>query len=439
MINDWSQYKATPIGNSEESTVEKSPIQNQSNDTWSQYSAEPIKEPSFGEKIIEGAEKGTRWALEGALGFPGNIEALGRYGLRKFEEKTGLKPRFEVSGKNILPTTEELHQLGKEEFGEKYEPKGKIEEIGKELIQDYIFAPGGPLKKVAVSGAGILAQESLKAIGASQNAQNIGKTATTFLGSLAGKKNVKDYYRDEYTKASIAISSNKIMDSKSLMSELTHLENTINKGISTTAKDPALKAINELKSKASSGQVAVEEIDRAFHDIGQIMLDKKNLAPTAEKFLIETKEILRKNLNKYGATNPKYLNAFNNANAAFAGLAQNQKAVNAVKKWTKSGIITGVTALSAELYFMGPEATVGTLGAVAGAYGLANSYDLMKRIVSNKTLFHYYSKAAAAAATDNLPQFTKNMTRLDHKLKSENTNSSKFADVIREKRVQKSQ
>jgi hypothetical protein len=373
------------------------------------------------------------------MGFPGDVEAFIRpyvvSGQKISKEKGGMNFLPKISEKRIFPTSQELRELSKEAHQGKLEPEGDVERIGGQVLQDYIFSPGGPVKKIILSSLGSSVQEGLKFSGAAEDTQSKAKAATTFLGSFVGKSNVKDFYRKEYSKATRSLPVKETLDSVRLSKGLTALENRVKQGVDIPAKEPGLRIIKELKDKSSSGQIPIRDLDSAYHNINQFLLDKKNLSPTAEKWLKDTKRMVSHELNRYGKKNPEYLKSFRDANAAFAGLAENQKAVQALSKWKKSGLLAGPPAIVAELYFMGPEITAATVATAAGAYGAASGYDLMTRVFSNKTLFHYYTKALGAAAQENLPQFTHNISKLDKKLREENLETSRFVDTVRREKL----
>ena len=85
----------------------------------------------------------------------------------------------------------------------------------------------------------------------------------------------------------------------------------------------------------------------------------------------------------------------------------------------------------AGLHYLGPLETAERTAEVASLYGVASAYDLGSRIFSNKTLFHYYTKALAAAAKENAPQFLHNMNKVDKGLREMNTETSHFVDLMR--------
>lgn len=445
----WDQFTEVPEEKSasedkfqqpKEEIITKELSNGTSQNFWTQFQEVP-KEKSFGEKIVSGSKKLISRALEATMGFPGDIEAFVRphivAGQKIDKEKGGIKSFLpEISEKRIFPTSGELREISKEAHKGALEPEGKAEELAGEIFQDYIFSPGGVVKKLVLSSAANIFKEGLKQTGASEDTQSIGKAGLTFLMNFAGKRNVKDYYKSEYQKAAKSIPIKETIDSKRLSSGLTSLENRINLGVDIPAKGPAIKVIKELKEKSVSGKIPVQDLDRAYHDINNLLFDKKNLAPTAEHWLGKTKQMISHELKRYGKGNPEYLQHFKDANAAYSGLAQGQKATNFIKGMKKAAFIGGPAAIIAELHFAGPEATAATAAALASAYGVANVYDLGTRIFSNPTLFKYYTKAMASAANENKAQFLKNLRNLDKGLREENLETSRFVDVYKKSKNQ---
>ena len=436
-VKSQLQPQKTQVATTEEEPkIETMPKQ----DYWSQFEeVKPISqvkpvvqeesEKSFGRKVIETGQKYASRALETVLGLPGDIEAFARPYFGVGQTEVEKKTIGEIPQKRILPTSEELRQLTKETFKGKLEPEGEVERIGGELLQDYIFQPGGPLKKIALAGTGKVVEEGLKLFGASEDEQSKAKMAASFFGSLYGKKNVKDYYKKEYGIATRAIPVKETIDAGRLTKGLGALKNRLTRGLEPESKKIAMDQVDKLLSKVEGGKISVRSLDDAFHDINEIKFSKK-LSPKESMWLDRTKNMVRSELRNYGKVNPEYFQAFSNANAAYAGFAQNQKAVNTMNKWGKAVAVKGgLPALAAELYLFGPVATAETAAAVAAGYGLGSGYDLMRRVVSNKTLFHYYTKTLAAAAQENLPQITHNLTKLDKKLREMNPETSRFMDI----------
>ena len=260
----WDQFTEVPEEKSasedkfqqpKEEIITKELSNGTSQNFWTQFQEVP-KEKSFGEKIVSGSKKLISRALEATMGFPGDIEAFVRphivAGQKIDKEKGGIKSFLpEISEKRIFPTSGELREISKEAHKGALEPEGKAEELAGEIFQDYIFSPGGVVKKLVLSSAANIFKEGLKQTGASEDTQSIGKAGLTFLMNFAGKRNVKDYYKSEYQKAAKSIPIKETIDSKRLSSGLTSLENRINLGVDIPAKGPAIKVIKELKEKSS--------------------------------------------------------------------------------------------------------------------------------------------------------------------------------------------
>jgi len=425
-MNYWDQYqKVAPM---ESTTTQQQPISQEvaqnpeTSSYWSQYqkvnaATEQPEEVPIGVRLLGRAS-------ETILGFPGDVESFGR----------AIIPG--VSDKRFLPTSHELRELGKEFHGEKLEPKGDVEKNVGTFIQDYLLSPGGPVKKAVLSSAGAIAEKGLKIFGVDQDAASLGKAAVMFTGSFLGKKNVKNYIKQEYDAASKAIPRNATIPGNQIVQQLSSLQSKYKKGLEPAQEKEAIGYINKILGKVSQGKgnIEVEEADKIFHQLNRLYGESTD--PIVRGYISEINGVVRKSLKDYGKNvNPAYLQAFNNANAAYAGVAQGKKAVNTISKWKKTALLTGAPALAAELYFVGPQETATTLGAIATGYGLAHGYDLASRIFSNPTLFKYYTKAGAAAASENLPQFIKNSRKLDIELRKTNPNSSHVSDYLRQRRM----
>jgi hypothetical protein len=396
-------------------------IEKPSEDFWSQFQ-EMKQPPSKMEEYLDtGKRLGTRVA-EGILGLPGDIESFVRPVAKK------LLPG--VSRKMIFPSSEELRDIGKEKFQGELEPKGPIEQDVGEVLQDYVFTPGGPIKKALITGAGYGMKKALDLFGADATTSSIGKAVTTFGLSFLGKKNVRNFIDKQYDNARKALNPHDLLDVVPIERKLNSLKTGLQKGITTASDEAAISQIDKILSTISKnkGHLSVEEGDIIFHKLNKIW--KETNDPEIRKHISDIKKPITQSLESYGKkSNPKYLEAFNTANSAYAGWAENRKAVQAMNKWKKTAIIGGVPALVAEFYFHGPELTGATLAAIAAGYGAGSGHDLFKRITSNPTLFKYYTKAGMAAASENLPQFVHNANKLDKALKE--GSGSRIGDIIR--------
>jgi len=416
--DEWEQYRV------------KEGASGVPNDEWSQYA---VKEKSFGEEAARVSKGLLARGLETIVGFPGEIEALGRRGLEHAkktlfpEKKEGFQETFELKkpeekqegqSKTFLPRMGEIREAIKEKHPE-LEPQGKWEELAQEFVSDAVLQPGSLIRKAGVTAASIGAKEVTKLLGGGEKAQIGTKMIVGFLASRIGQDNVNDYINDEYRRASKAIPKDATLPAGKIDGYLTKVEQAVREGGDAPWKKHVLSQVTELKKNIKDGKVAVTAIDKAIQDFNSTLKEKAVKGTKAELWLNRMKESAQGKLAKYGKTNPQFYDHYTKATAAYAGLKQSQKASDWLKnKKYQLGLSSG-SLLLAEAVIGGGELTAKTVAAAGAAYGIGKSYELVNRILQNPTLTKYYVKAMGAAAAENSKQFIYNINKLDKAMNSD--------------------
>lgn len=381
--------------------INKEPSQQ---DFWSQY--QQIEKPeTTGESITRNIAGSLGGAFSSAVGLPGDVESLVR--------------GIVGESKNILPTSSKLKERF-ERVHPELKPKTPAEEGYREIAEDYVLQPGGPLKKLAISAAGYFSKELTKALGGEETAQAGAKMLTSIVGSRIGKKNVKDFIESEYKKATRSIPKGATVDAKRAENYINLISKKINQGSFADWKDDVNKHLDFIKKNIKNGQIPVTALDQAVKDINKAipkLKDKESI-----KYLTQVKKATQHELKQYGKKNPQFLKNYKNANAAYAGYAQSKKASEFLKKHkTKLGLGSGA-ALLADYFIEGPEGVAKHIATLGTAYGIGKSAELTYRIFSNPVLGNYYLKATAAAAAENGKQLAHNLNKLDEGLRKKDTN-----------------
>jgi hypothetical protein len=408
----WDQFQSVgnPIkSDSPPQQPQENPVTQQAepvnHDYWNQYkSIETQEAPETNLQSFGRQAKGViTKAMSHAAGLPGDIEQIGR----------SLIPN--VSKENVLPTSEKFLEARKKLHPE-LEPKNTRERIQQEIGGEYILQPGGPIKKLFISAAGIFAKEAAKELGGGTGTQAGAQIISGILASRVGKPNVKDFINKEYEAASAAIPKDAVIDAGRASKYLSQVKEKVNEGGHAAWKDEVNKQINTLEKSIKGGKIKVTALDQGIKDINSHLLEKGIKGTQAEMWLTRIKQAGQHELKLYGKTNPLFLNHYKNANSAFAGFKQSIIAQRLVEKFQNKGLISGgLTLLTEALYH--PEFAAQTGGALVAAYGAKKSVELVRRIWANPVLANYYMKATAAAAKENAPQFLANMNKLDKELK----------------------
>lgn len=217
------------------------------------------------------AEKGIAVAgsriAEGLLGTPGNVQSL----LQQF----GLLPK-ETPYK--LPTTEQLKAFSEDIT------KGYTAQEGTQRLQEFatdigsmLAGPGGAniMRAVGVPLAGQLAKEGIKRLKKTEKTQDLAKLGgmvivDLLLGRGRGTRGVAYEYLNT---AENSIPINTTFRANNLRNSLLNLENSINTGLITPAKRPALESIRRITNDLmnSHGQIDPRLFPILRRDINELI------------------------------------------------------------------------------------------------------------------------------------------------------------------------
>lgn len=389
--------------------VKEPPMQIQqevpSQDFWSQF--QEIEKPeTTTESALRQAGGAFLAGVTQLAGLPGDIESLIRSATG-----TQTEEQFFAPGSKFA-------EIRKKGF-EKFEPKGKREELQQEFAGDIATGPKGIVKKLGVAAFGIFGKEAAKELGAGEKGQVGAKIISGVLASRMGKQNVKDFIKKEYKEASAAIPKDASIPSTRAQTYLKQVKEKVNQGGHASWKDEVNKQINALEKNISDGKIKVPALDQSIKDINSQLAEKVVRGSQAEMWLTRIKKAAQHELKIYGKENPEFLKHYKNANAAYSGFAQSKKAANWIEKKKAKLGFGGGTALLAEFIIGGPEVTAKTVAGLATLYGIGKTGELMARIFSNPVLANYYLKATAAAAQENSKQLLVNLNKLDQGLKKQ--------------------
>jgi len=388
-------------------TAELPMIQNQQpiqQNYWSQF--QDVQTPeTTGESALRQAGGAFLSGVTQLAGLPGDIESLIRSATG-----TQTEDQFFAPGSKFA-------EIRKKGF-EKFEPKGKREELQQEFAGDVATGVKGVGRRLFVAAAGILGKEGAKELGAGEAGQAGAKIISGILASRKGRPNVKDFMNKEYAKAENAIPKAATIPSKRAETYLNQVKEKVTQGGQAPWKKPVLDQIEALEKNFKNGKIKVTALNQAVKDINSSLAEKSIRGTQADMWLNRVKAATQHELKQYGKTNPEFLKHWKDANASFAGFKQSLIAQKHIDKLKEIGSIKGSVALLAEALYK-PEFAAQTVGAIATIYGVKKSGELLHRVFANPVLANYYLKATAAAAKENSKQFIVNMSKLDAALKKE--------------------
>lgn len=377
---------------------------------------------------------------ETIAGFPGDIVNFSKFlGSKLPEVPSALQGEdnfVKKAGRKALesiPSSADLKDFTSYLTSGFTDPKSAAEELGDDvtslatvLINPSKAAAGFPslLKNIGTSALKAFGVKSAgkgaEALGATPNQQAATEMGALFLTGLMGEKTADKFIGEQYQKARSQIPPGTRVNTAKLEKELAGVETQLNRGVSTATKKEVLTPLQELKAKASTGTMELDEVVESLHNINEKMNSKKlfdELSSSERKLLKSRYDLLKDKVHEeiasYGQHNPEFYNTWKNANQGFATIAESKKISNFLQ--SKLGKIPHHLAGSIALdIFLGQPASV--LG-VGGAYGAVKAGELIYRIAKSEPLRDHYMKVLMEAANENLPGAVKHLNAIDKEAK----------------------
>lgn len=433
---DFSKYqvKQESLAKNQTQLPQNAPVESQEPFDFGKYK---VKEPptllqEFGRHT---ARTGARM-VESIAGFPGDVVGFVKY----LGEKLPKVPSFLESEPNIvqkagqkvlssLPNTQELKELSGYLTSGFTDPQSATEELGDEIsgLATMLISPskatsgfssllkniGSSFAKAsAVKGAG----KGAELLGASPTGKATTEGGMLFLTGLLGKKTAEKFIGEQYGKARSEIPVGTMIQTGNLNQALTKAEQQLAKGLTTNTKAEVLKPLSELKAKASTGVMEVDELVQSFHDINERMNSKKlfDELTTSERKLLKNRysivqDAVRDEIAQYGAHNPKFYKTWKDANQGYATIQNSKNVSNFIE--SKAGKLPKHLAGSVALdLFLGHP--LGTTS-VLGTYAAVKSGELLARIAKSPILREHYMSVLIEASKENLPGMIKSLNELD--------------------------
>ena len=399
--------------------------------------SEQVSEETFmGELPRRLGQYGTRF-LEGFAGAPGEIQSLGSESMKWLSEKFGgpvseeefARRKEVVKGapsplpeEARLPTTEDLRETGKSFLGERFEPKGKVEEAFGETAEDIgslLFPLGGKVKllRPALVGLGSNAVKAgVGAVGGGEKAQTYAKLGAMFLSNLLGKGSARKLGKDLYAEAEKALPEGTKVSANKLGKNILKLEQRLAKGGSNPSKTPVQTKVNEIKAKIKNGKIDISELQefkRDVNDVSSALYDlPKDVKGRLRSNFNALRNDLRETINEYGKKNPKFLDSWNKAEEVHSAIAQSKKARNFISKVLKKNIpLSGASALYVAFNFASPLAKAAVSVAAVTIAG-----ETAAKIWKSPTIRKHYMNVIKGAMKESSAAVSKNLHKLNKEL-----------------------
>lgn len=433
---DFSKYRSL---DGEEITNESINIEEKPEEStpldFSQYREKPEETPLG--TLGRGAVRTASRIAETILGFPGDIVQFSKSlseSLPKIDEREpNIVRQTAQKALDYIPTSEDIKKFSSYLSNGFTDPQSASEELGDEIasLSTVLINPTKSTKFVpflkdigksifkasAAKGAG----KGAELFGAGDKTKAAVELGTLGLTSLISSKTADRYVKDLYEKSRSSIPKGTMVSTKGLEAELSELEKSLAKGVSTNSKNEVQSALREIKGKASGGAMELDELVESVHNINERIGSKKlfdELSTTEKKQLRSRYDQLKKPLmsviDKYGKNNPDFYKNWKGANEAFGTIANSKKVSQFIQSKTGSLPKHLVGSIALDLFTGQPAAVVG----VPAAYGLVKSGELLSRIIKSPSLREHYKKVLFEAGNENLPATIKHLNALDKEAKN---------------------
>lgn len=368
---------------------------------------------------------------ESVLGLPSDIlqvAQVGAGGLEKgagkIREKIGLKPLETKERPPGVPGSEELKEISTKLFGEKVTAQSPTESFIDDIVSDasvLAIPVKGKIpfmRSIGTALAGNIGAKGAEQLGFGKTGQTAAKIGAFFLSGLAGKGNVKKYWKQQYKLAEDAIPSGDKVHTFTLDRKMDELTGELEKGISTPSKKFVRAPMKNIRKKIETGSVDVEELVQMKKDINELrgklykdLTGKKSIGYAQGK-INDLSGLIDQEITKYGKNNPEFLKHYRNANEAYAGFNQSKRVGNWVKRILPLGKMGKGALLLAEAIFK-----PATLPYTLGGFGALKGSELLTRMFKNPTLRRYYANLVKDGIKENRAGFLKNIKSMEKELK----------------------
>jgi len=338
----------------------------------------------------------------------------------------------------VYPTPGEIREkVTKPLTGEYLEPRGEGEKTAQELAGDIggMFFPGGPIGKLAKIGipfAGQLGKQAVKASGGSESQQDLAKLGVMGIFSIAHLGDAKKHAVKLMNEAEALVPTNTPMNPIQVMNRIRDIKRQEwYKGINTSSKKPAKHAMDYITSRVKSNKLDVhnaiqikKDINETLRNLGSFDVKTKPDIKAATKYLNQVKDALDDGIKEYGKKNPQFLTAYKEANQAYAVTEKSGALSNFIQKHYTGPALSNTTKglLGTALLHGGQylPAAAGVAASTAPLLGAAHmTFKVAQRMGKSPALRKYYVNVLTDAAKGNAVAMSRNLQKLDKKIKEE--------------------
>lgn len=371
--------------------------------------------------IARQAAQYTSRGLEALGGLPGNVVQFAK----GIGEKLPEVPEFlhgnrsfiqEKGGKLLekLPTTSDIRQATKQAFGGFLEPETETESNIGDFVSDLVSLKSGgfgPLKAAGTALLGNVISPLIKEITGSKSLGENTKSGLYLTSAMIRPGATKKYGESLLKNAYQSIPQGETILTTNLNKNLGNFIQEIEKGGITPAKQPAYRLAKRLEKTPQGNTLDILELPATRSSINEYRFEKE-LNPKAHRWLNKFDDIINKELDIYGKSNPEFLQNYREGNEILANIHQGNRVSKFISK------VIGTKEIKPETLLLLGLHTPKGLMAATGAAGASSIFNVARRL--KKPIFRkVYQKTMNAALKENAPNLLKNIKKLDEMIEED--------------------
>ena len=420
-----------------------------------------IEEESNLDTLFRHAKRSGLRIGESIAGFPGNVyksvKSLANW-LPKPPEFMQKDPNFiQKFGKNLLeklPSSHELKQKSEERFGKESKPQNEWEKNADEIVETTtnMFMPGTGFMRMSTRLlAPILGQAGkffTKELGGSETKQEIAKNVLMMGMGIANQPGARATAANAMRESEAMVPQNATFNTAPLERALQQIENqdwmrtAMTSPHPSPAARPIINSIENIRSHIQNGQMnartAVQlrkDINETARNLGAFEIEAPADRITAIQRLGRLRnDFVEHGIGEYGRQNPRFWQANQAANRAFAATERGGAIANYImQNYNKPFISDSAKILFGHALSSGTGNIAKLATAAATLSGINAVTRVMYRISQSDVLRRHYANVLLNASQNHAASMAKSLAKLDKELKKDEVKEKYF-----EKKNQKS-
>lgn len=355
-------------------------------------------------------------------------EYLGEKGANAIRSLVGAQPTTSANEKESsirFPSSQKLRQISEEKSGGFTSPLTPGEEKTGEFVQRVtgVMLPIGTAvafpRAVAISAAGMLAKEGVKAAGGKETAQNLADIGASIIAGSVNPGMTRRASDEAYQAATRLRPRDATAPFVAQERSLRRLRTRLERGGTDPDKQAVITKIDEMLGHVQNGRIPVGELEAFHQQFNKMTIDRTLYG--ARNNLRYMNALTMQSARHYGRQNPQWYQEWSRGNQIHGGVAVGrkiaQKIENTMNKHPLNSSAGGIATLA--LFGANPAIIVPSLKGAAASYILGHSGALLHQVMRNPELRRLYLNTLNNSIRGNQVNLSKNLTNLSRKMEEE--------------------